>query len=133
MDCATRPRVRRGDRRARRLLVGVHQAQPFRQVPQRVSHAGVQELRDVGRVGHLGKVRGEDKRFLKGILGKKDLRPTELEKVRGILRACGAESAIRERATGLTEDARSLLRQFPANEYRDLLGDWLDYLIGRDR
>lgn len=80
----------------------------------------------------LRKTTGEDRRVLAHALGRKRLSAADIDAVRSLLRRCGAEKAIRRRAEGQIKAARDILRRFPANRYRHLLEDWLDYIVARN-
>jgi geranylgeranyl diphosphate synthase type I len=51
--------------------------------------------------------------------------------VQRILRDCGAVAAIEDRAAALVADAQSRLTGLPANNYRDLIAQWLAFLTSR--
>jgi geranylgeranyl diphosphate synthase type I len=65
-------------------------------------------------------------------LGQPETPPEDVHAVRSIVRECGAERAVTERATALSEQARTILHRFPDNPFRTRLLAWIDYLLGRN-
>lgn len=55
------------------------------------------------------------------------------EKVRNYIRSSGAEKYVLDKIDKFTTDASVLLKAFPANSYRQLLTDLIDWLIRRDK
>ena len=64
--------------------------------------------------------------------GNPSIGAREVGRLRAILSECGALDATRGRAKALHGEARSTLNLFPPSHFRDLLGEWLDFLCGRD-
>ena len=65
-------------------------------------------------------------------IGQPALTPCALENARRIIRECGAEKVVSERAAALSAQARTILQTFPDNPFRVRLIAWTDYLLGRD-
>ena len=73
----------------------------------------------------------EDQLFLLNCLGNNELSSDDLNKVRDIIRDCGALNAIEEMAKDCIEKAKESLLLLPDNKYRGLLNELADFLIQR--
>ncbi len=74
----------------------------------------------------------DEQQQLMALLGR-DNYPSELmEQATLLFRQTGAEQYILNRITRLSDDARSILRGFPDNPYRQLLLELTDFLLSRD-
>ncbi|MPN35719.1 hypothetical protein SDC9_183217 [bioreactor metagenome] len=67
------------------------------------------------------------------MLGRREYTPRDLEIVRKIMTDCGPADAVRSEGMALVEQAKSILKEFPANVYRRCLTDLVDYLIDREK
>lgn len=72
------------------------------------------------------------KKRLGQLLNQTELTPADVADARDILQKTGARDWTRKRAAELVEDARSALQAFDDNRYKNLLLDWLDFVINRE-
>jgi geranylgeranyl diphosphate synthase type I len=65
-------------------------------------------------------------------VGRPEVTQEDLAAVRGLVRECGAEKVVLERAAALSAQARAILHAFSDNAFRERLIAWTDYLLGRN-
>lgn len=75
----------------------------------------------------------DDRAEFRKLIGLRKYDSETKEKVREYIRKSGAEKYVLDRINNFTTDASILLRSFPANSYRQLLTDLIDWLIHRDK
>lgn len=81
----------------------------------------------------LEKSSGAGRREIRALVSRKNVGDKELNRVRQLLRECGAETGLLTCAGELADAARRLLHGFPVSPARDLLDQWLDALVHRTR
>jgi geranylgeranyl pyrophosphate synthase len=70
---------------------------------------------------------------LSGMLGLDEYDEEIIEQVRTLMRDCGSEAYVREKAENLIEQAKEILQQFPDNKYRSLLMELTSFLVNREQ
>jgi geranylgeranyl pyrophosphate synthase len=70
---------------------------------------------------------------LAGMLGLDEYDENIIKQVQTLMRECGSEAYVREKAEELTEQAKEILHQFPDNKYRSFLLELTSFLINRDQ
>jgi geranylgeranyl diphosphate synthase type I len=70
---------------------------------------------------------------LAGMLGMDEYDENIIEQVRVLMRDCGAEAYVREKADTYTAQATEILKQFPDNKYRYLLLKLTSFLVNREQ
>ena len=70
---------------------------------------------------------------LAGMLGLDEYDKDIIKQVQTLMRECGSEAYVREKAEKLTEQAKEILRQFPDNKYRSFLLELTSFLINREQ
>ena len=70
---------------------------------------------------------------LTGMLGMDEYNEEIIEQVRTLMRDCGAEAYVRQKAEEFTKQAQGILKQFPDNEYRSHLLELSSFLVNRDQ
>ncbi|MDD5728290.1 MAG: polyprenyl synthetase family protein [Victivallales bacterium] len=70
---------------------------------------------------------------LSGMLGLDEYDESIIAQVRKLMRDCGAEAYVREKAEKLSAEARNILMQFPDSEYRKSLLELNTFLIAREQ
>ncbi|MBU8901639.1 MAG: polyprenyl synthetase family protein [Victivallales bacterium] len=70
---------------------------------------------------------------LSGMLGLDEYNEEIIEQVRVLMRDCGAEAYVREKAEEFSEQAKEILHQFPDNEYRSFLLELTSFLVNREQ
>ncbi|MCK4982085.1 MAG: polyprenyl synthetase family protein [Victivallaceae bacterium] len=70
---------------------------------------------------------------LAGMLGLDEYDKDIIKQVQTLMRECGSEAYVREKAEKLTEQAKEILHQFPDNKYRSFLLELTSFLINREQ
>ena len=70
---------------------------------------------------------------LAGMLGLDEYDETIIKQVRTLMRDCGSEAYIREKAEEFAGQAKEILYQFPDNKYRSLLLKLTSFIVDRDK
>lgn len=70
---------------------------------------------------------------LAGMLGLDEYDEDIIEQVRTLMRDCGAEAYVREKAEKFIEQAKEILYQFPDNKYRSFLLELTSFLVNREQ
>ncbi len=70
---------------------------------------------------------------LAGMLGMDEYNEDIIDQVRVLMRDCGAEAYVREKAETYTAQATEILKQFPDNKYRTLLLELTSFLVNREQ
>ncbi|MDG7016073.1 MAG: polyprenyl synthetase family protein [Nitrososphaerota archaeon] len=80
----------------------------------------------------LSRCSGEERRFMKGLFGRKSLEDGEVERMRQIARGYGSVEYCQKRALRYVGEAKALLRSARRSEARSRLFELCDYLSNRD-
>jgi len=83
-------------------------------------------------VSALKGLNDQDNARLLEFVGRPEFSDAEVEQIRSLIRKSGAESIVSGKTEALIAEAKSVLDSFEHNNYRDLLSEWLDYLVVRD-
>jgi geranylgeranyl diphosphate synthase type I len=74
----------------------------------------------------------EQRAKLLSVLGNSEASDSAVREATALLRDLGAVGTVAERAKLLVSQALDILDGLPATRYRDLLGDWAEYMIQRE-
>jgi len=83
-------------------------------------------------VSALKGLNDQERTRLLEFVGQPEFSDAEVEQIRSLIRKSGAESVVSGKTEALIAEAKSVLDSFEHNSYRDLLSEWLDYLVVRD-
>ncbi len=75
----------------------------------------------------------KEKNTLSAFFGKKVIGKRGMLKIRETITGCGAEKEILSKSESLKREAMDILLGFGTNKYRDLLADWAEFILGRDK
>ncbi len=72
-----------------------------------------------------------ERQELQAMVARSDLTDRDTVRAQEIMTSCGALAAVQQRANELAEQARECLDAFPENRFRNLLHQWVDFLVQR--
>lgn len=73
-----------------------------------------------------------EREIIASVLGNHDADSAELTEANQMMVSLGAVDKVRGRAQQLIGEAMPLLDELPANQYRDLLASWADFMVSRN-
>ena len=79
----------------------------------------------------VNRLQGNDLNYFLDKLGKRDLRWEEVTKINELIIDCGAKEKVDSDIRKLLEEAEEDLNDFPDNEFRQLLADWVHFINKR--
>ena len=77
------------------------------------------------------RLQGDDLGYFLDKLGKIDLRLEQTKQVNKMIIECGAAREVEMKIAKLIREAHETLALFPKNQFRDLLGEWIDFIETR--
>ncbi len=83
-------------------------------------------------IGALSGLLNPEKAELENLLGRPEYTEQEIRRMQFLIKSSGAETQILDYAEKLSKKAKNLLAEFPENHYRQLLEEFLDFLLTRN-
>lgn len=81
----------------------------------------------------LEKASEKQKKKMLSLMEQKEISLSDIETARKIISECGAETEVLSMSKQARGEAISILKNFQSSKYRDLLIDWADYILERNK